>query len=110
MCDLLAGALSGAGTLHADRLGEGLCLNNLLSLIFDPDRLGGAATWRDEVEAGLAYVRASPERAPGSPVLTPGEVELLTRAERERSGIPIDATTWRLICEAAERAGAPILS
>jgi uncharacterized oxidoreductase len=108
MCDLLAGALSGAATLHADRLDEGLCLNNLLSLIFDPDRLGGAPTWRAEVENGLAYVRASPERVPGSPVLAPGEVELVTRAERERSGIPIDATTWRLIREAAASVGAPV--
>jgi len=108
MCDLLAGALSGAGTLHEGKLEDGLCLNNLLSLIFDPERLGGAATWRDEVEAGLGFVKASPERVRGNPVLAPGEIELVTRAERERDGIPIDATTWRLIREAAAAAGAPI--
>jgi uncharacterized oxidoreductase len=108
MCDLLAGALSGAGTLHEGAMEDGVCINNMLSLILDPDRLGGRATWAAEIEAGLAFVKASPERVPGAPVLAPGESERLVQAERLRDGIPIDAETWRQLCEAAGAAGVPV--
>lgn len=108
MCDVLAGALSGGGTLREETAEGGLCINNMLSVILDPSRLGEAARISAEIEASLAYVKASPERVPGQAVLAPGEIEVKTRAERERDGIPIDGATWRQIQEAAGAAGVEI--
>lgn len=108
MCDLLAGALSGAGTSHPGTLEQDLYLNNMFSVLVDPARLGGAATWQQEIEAGLAFHRASPPRAGQGPVLLPGEPERATRRRREQEGIPVDRTTWSLIAEAARAFGIEI--
>jgi uncharacterized oxidoreductase len=38
-------------------------------------------------------------------VLVPGDPERMIRAERERTGVPIDATTWNEILDAGEQVG-----
>ncbi len=106
MCDILAGALTGGGSLHPETQTDDIYVNNMLSVIIDPERLGGAASWQRDLLAGLAYFTASPQRQPGQPVLLPGEPERRTRRRREAEGIPIDATTWRLVNEAAATVGA----
>ena len=77
----------------------------MLSLVLDPARLGGAANWAAELEAGTAFVQQSPPRSGMGPVLLPGEVERITAARRDRDGIPIDRTTWALLRDAAQDAG-----
>jgi len=109
MCDLLAGALSGAGALHEGTITKGVYVNNLFAVIFDPQRLGGHENFEEEITRGAAFVKASPQRDPPNPVLLPGEFERLTAAERERDGIPIDRTTWATLREAAAMAGADIV-
>jgi uncharacterized oxidoreductase len=105
MCDLLAGALSGAGTLHEGTMAEGIYLNNMLSILVDPRKLAGHDTWQREVAAAGAFLKASPSRLPGQSVMLPGEPERLTRQWRESEGIPIDRTTWGLMKDAAVRVG-----
>lgn len=105
VCDVLAGALSGAGTLHEGNLEDGVYINNMLSILIDPARLGGCAQWQAELEAGAAYVQSSPPRPGMGEVLLPGEVEQQVAATRLANGIPVDPTTWRLIAEAAALAG-----
>jgi len=102
VCDVLAGALSGAGTLHEGTLEDGVYINNMLSILIDPSRLGGCDDWLAELEAGAAYVQSSPPRDAMGDVLLPGEVEQRIAQIRLENGIPVDPTTWRLIKEAAE--------
>ncbi|SME97464.1 uncharacterized oxidoreductase [Tistlia consotensis] len=104
-CDLLAGALTGGGTAHAGTLEEGVYLNNMLSIVLDPQRLGGQASWQRDLLDGIAWFAASPPRDPERPVLLPGEPERLTRRRRLAEGIPIDRETWRQIEEAARSVG-----
>jgi uncharacterized oxidoreductase len=104
-CELLAGALTGGGTVstvpHAtDRIG-----NNLLAIVIDPERLPGADTLHEEVEAAIAHVKGSPPSDPDLPVLVAGEPERLAREERIRGGIELDDGTWAELGEAAATVG-----
>ena len=107
IAELLAGALTGGGTYHAGTAVTRVIHNNMLSIILDPDRLGGAGSWRDDVARFIDWIKASPP-APGvDGVLVAGEPERRMRAERRRSGIPIDPTTWAELGEAASAVGVP---
>jgi len=79
--------------------------NNMFTVLIDPSRLAGVDWLRREVDGFLDYVKASPPADPKLPVLVPGEPERLAQAERGRSGIEVDATTWAEIVEAAETVG-----
>jgi uncharacterized oxidoreductase len=105
VCELLAGALGGGGTLPtvphaADRIS-----NNMLSFVLDPRWLPGFAGLDAQVAAAIDHVKASPPAEPGLPVLVAGEPELLVRDEREALGIPIERATWDQLLEAARSVG-----
>ena len=94
MCELLAGALTGGGTVdtvpfEADRIG-----NNMLSFVVDPARLPGAAGLEREIAGFVAHVKASPPGEASLPVLVAGEPEQARRAERMAAGIAIERATW----------------
>ena len=91
-CEILAGALAGGGTLHAPP-GSGAIINNMLSFIVDPERLGTAAHLAQEARAFAEWVKASPPSRDAA-VLLPGDPERASRARRSEEGIPIDANTW----------------
>ena len=52
-------------------------------------------------------MKASPPAEASKPVLVPGDPERLSRAERGRDGIPLDAGTWSELLNAAETMGLP---
>jgi uncharacterized oxidoreductase len=105
IAELLAGAFTGGSTMKADSWARNTITNNMLSIIIDPTRLGGAAQWRDEVQGFVDFVRASPA-APGSAgVQLAGEPERRHRAARNRDGIAVDAATWAEIVAAGEQVG-----
>jgi uncharacterized oxidoreductase len=58
-----------------------------------------------EIDAVVAYFKASPPSNPAEPVLVPGDPERISRAARIADGIPIDATTWGELKAAADTAG-----
>jgi uncharacterized oxidoreductase len=60
-----------------------------------------------EAEAFLAWVKASPRAEGVDEVLAPGEPELLRRAERRATGIPIDPATCEQLIACARHAGMP---
>jgi uncharacterized oxidoreductase len=103
--ELLAGALSGGPTIQPGNPRLGGVVNNMLTLLIDPSRLAGVDWLRREFDGFIEYVKASPPTDPASPVLVPGDPERLTRAERLRAGISIDATTWEEILQAGEQVG-----
>lgn len=104
IAELLGGALTGGGAQYEGRAHTGVIHNNMLSIVLDPDRLGGASTWRRDLDLFVDWVKASPP-APGSDgVLVAGEPERLARTARA-GAIPIDPTTWGEIAEVAKALG-----
>jgi len=105
VCDLLAGALTG-GRTHSPRTikKDGTAIiNNMLSIIIDPEAMGGTAMFHDEVETFIGWVKSARPQAGVAEVLAPGEPERQRRAERERNGVPIDTTTWQQLIEVARK-------
>jgi hydroxycarboxylate dehydrogenase B len=102
VADLLAGALTGAGTSQRR---EQEMINTMCSIYIDPDRLPDRAAFDAEVDAFLDWVKASPPAVPGGEVLLPGDIERRTREERLRHGIPLDDTTVGEITDAAVSVG-----
>jgi uncharacterized oxidoreductase len=105
MCDLLAGALAGGGTNRPETQISDTIINSMLSIVIDPAAMTNAAGWQAEADALCDWVKSSPARAGYDGVMVPGEPERRTRAERERSGIPLDRNTWQQLLEAARQAG-----
>ena len=101
VCEMLAGALCGSGTMRPERQGAGTATNGMLTIVIDPSRLIDREWLRAEIAAMTEYITASPPRHPDEPVLIPGDPERLTRAERLANGVPIDDETWRELTVAA---------
>jgi L-lactate dehydrogenase len=80
VAELLAGVLSGGGTIHAGNPRNGVATNNLFALVLDP-QVDFNTTWRSqEVETFLEYLLACPPQNPAEPVQYPGEYEAANRA------------------------------
>ena len=104
ICELLGGALTGGRTLHERTPGREV-VNNMLTVIIDPQRLGTGANFAAEQAQFEAWVKASP-LAPGvDRIRLPGEPEQEHRRERRSHGIPIDRTTWEEIVRAGGELG-----
>jgi hydroxycarboxylate dehydrogenase B len=101
VCEMLAGALCGSGTMRPERQGRGTATNGMLTIVIDPSRLVDREWLAQEIAAMTAYITASPPARPDEPVLIPGDPERRTRAERIANGIPIDDETWRELVAAA---------
>ncbi len=108
MCELLAGAVAGGGTVSTVPWEKDRLSNNMLSFVVDPRRLPGAFTLEDEITTAIEHVKSSPPVAPEEPVLVAGEPELASREERMAFGIPVEAATWAELRAAAEPVGVVI--
>ncbi len=104
-CEILAGALTGGLTTNRANETAGRLVNNMTSVMFDPAAFCGMEEFNAEVSRMAAWVKASPPITPGGEVLLPGELERRTRAERERTGVPIDAVTRKQINDSVSRFG-----
>ncbi|MBM3517968.1 MAG: malate/lactate/ureidoglycolate dehydrogenase [Alphaproteobacteria bacterium] len=104
ICELLSAAFTGGGP--APRHAELKTIrNNMLSIIIDPMGFGVDTDFARDIDAFAAWVKASPVAPWAEAVMLPGDPERLRRAERERSGIPIDDQTWADILAAAHDVG-----
>ena len=101
MCEMLAGAVTGSGTMRPERQDAESVTNGMLLIAVDPGRITDRAWLADEIKAMTDYVTASPPRNSGEPVLIPGDPERLSRARRIADGVPIDEETWRELVAAA---------
>jgi hydroxycarboxylate dehydrogenase B len=101
ICEMLAGAVTGSGTMRPERQDAESVTNGFLLIVIDPGRIVDRSWMIDEITAMTDYVTASPARNPGAPVLIPGDPERLSREKRIAEGVPIDDETWREIAEAA---------
>lgn len=106
VCELLAGALTGGGTVSTVPYEKERIGNNMLSFLVDPAGLPGAAGLEAQIAAAIDHVKASPPADPALPVLVAGEPELASRARRLAEGIPVDPATWEELRGAAAAVGA----
>jgi uncharacterized oxidoreductase len=101
ICEMLAGAVTGSGTMRPERIDNESVTNGFLLIVIDPGRIVDRSWLIDEIAAMTDYVTASPPRNAAEPVLIPGDPERLSRDRRIAEGVPIDDETWREIAEAA---------
>src|SRR5204862_2166009 len=96
--DLLAGAIStGKSSDPADEV----LRNNMLSIYIAPDVYDAQGAVAAEVARFVAWVKGSPPARPGTPVLLPGDVEWMTRAERSSGGVQLDDKNCADLIDAA---------
>jgi len=101
ICEILAGAVTGSGTMRPERQDAESVTNGMLLVVIDPSRLAEPGWINDEIKAMTDYVTASRPRKAGEPVLIPGDPERLMKAKRIAEGVPIDDETWREFAVAA---------
>lgn len=101
VCELLGAALTGGETTRPGNLTmQHAIWNNMLAIVFDPQRIGTTAMFSEELQAYLDWVRSAP-LAPGSEaILLPGEPEQRARQAR-REQMPVDAGTVAQLDQAA---------
>jgi uncharacterized oxidoreductase len=101
ICEILAGAVTGSGTMRPERQEDASVTNGMLLVVIDPMRLTEPGWLNEEIRAMTDYVTASPPRNASEPVLIPGDPERLMREKRIAEGVPIDEETWREFAAAA---------
>ena len=106
LCELLGGALAGQWTMQpgSDRT-FGAAVNNMLSVVIDPDAFGGREGFEAEAEAMLDYIRSTAPAEGIDRVRLPGDPERESTAKRLAEGIPIDDGTWAQLRDAGVRVG-----
>jgi len=104
MCELLGGALSGGSVQHEHPRPNPM-INNMLSLVFAPDKLVSRADLARQVDRLEAWLKASPPRPGSTGIRLPGEPERLTARERERLGIPLPRRTCDALVASARGLG-----
>ena len=106
LCELLGGALAGNWTMQpAGNRDYGATINNMLSIVIDPDAFGGRAAYEAEATAMIEYLRSTQPAEGFDRVQLPGDPERATMAERLRDGVYIDDNSWQGIVKAARTVG-----
>jgi uncharacterized oxidoreductase len=104
LCELLGGALAAGMSLHGLDSRRRV-LNGMLTVLIDPAALGARDSFEREAAAFVDWLLASPAREGFESVRLAGDPERAARAQRTRDGVPVDATTWQQILEAATKLG-----
>ncbi len=104
LCELLGGALAGQWTIQSDRA-PGATINNMLSIVIDPEAFGGREPFEREVTALAAYLRSTPPAEGFARVQLPGDPERDTMRTRLRDGLDLDDRTWASLASAAGHLG-----
>jgi hydroxycarboxylate dehydrogenase B len=105
LCELLGGALAAGMTQYEAPSGKKRVLNGMLTVLIDPHRIADRAAYEREALAFVEWVTASPPREGYDRVRLAGDPERESRAKRMAAGVPVDATTWQEILNAAKKLG-----
>jgi ureidoglycolate dehydrogenase (NAD+) len=109
MVEVLCGVLAGAGVRHG--VGELYGGDNEpqdtghFHLAIDPERTVGRERFATVLDGLLAELRAIPPSPGYDEVLVAGDPEDRARAERERSGVPIEPALWGTLRALSEDLG-----
>jgi uncharacterized oxidoreductase len=101
VCELLGAALTGGDTTRpANSTMKHAIWNNMLTIVFDPQRMGTADVFGNEFNAFVDWVQSAPLQEGSDAILMPGEPEQVTRKARAKA-VPIDGGTLAQMDEAA---------
>ena len=101
MCEILGGALTGAGTTGPDKR---FC-NGLMSIYIDPAVVDPDGFFPAECAEYVAYYKSARPIEAGGEVLVPGEAEQRAKAKKLKDGVPLSDGTWDSIVATARRLG-----
>ena len=106
LLDVLVGGLSGGFCPPADETAK--ATNNVLVVIWDPQRFAGQEHFLGEADKLIDYVRST-RRKPGvDAIRLPGDRSTALRRERLAEGIPLDVGTWQRLIEVAGTLGVDV--
>jgi uncharacterized oxidoreductase len=105
MAELLGAALTGSES-QAAPLSRPRGINGMLCVLIDPEAMDTAESFSAQTQAFTQWVLQSPPSGDG-PVRLPGDPERQKKQLRLKEGIPLDATTWQELLDAAEKLGLP---
>ena len=105
LCELLGGALAAGMAQYTDDTSKKRVLNGMLTVLIDPTKLTDMAAYEREALTFIDWVTASPPREGFDRVRLAGDPERESRAKRTKHGVPVDATTWQEILNAANKLG-----
>jgi len=101
ICELLGAALTGGPTTRpANTTMKHAIWNNMLTIVFDPGRLGSGASFEAEARSFIDWVRSAPLTGAVDSILMPGDPERRSRKERAEA-VPVDGGTLAELDEAA---------
>ena len=104
-CELLGGALTGAGTWHQEPDARRAVFNGMLTILIDPRALGTQMSFAQETLAFIDWLRKSPATQDTEGVKLAGEPERAARIERQKNGVVVDDATWQEIVDAGAKVG-----
>jgi L-lactate dehydrogenase len=104
VAELLAGVLSGGGTIQPEHPRAGLATNNLFALVFDPASAGTAAWQAHEAGAFIDDLLSCPPQPGGDGVQYPGEYEARNRA-LHATDIELGEGSWKALADLMARLG-----
>ena len=108
MCELLAGGLSGGGTIQPENPRNESIVNNMFSVLIDPSRLVDMDWLRAEIDQTVSYVKSARAAETDTPVIVAGDKERATAEIRGRDGIEINQEAWDEVTQAASRFGVDV--
>lgn len=107
IAELLAGVLSGGGTIQPEHPRKGLATNNMFAVIFDPARAGTASWQAHEAGAFIDDLLSCPPQPGVDGVQYPGEYEARHRAAHA-THIPLGDGSWKTLSALADSLGVVI--
>ena len=111
LMEILAGALTGTGAnapipdLNVRKVGNGM-----LSIYMSVEIFRSADEFASEVRNYIEFVKSSRPAEVGGEVLVPGEKELQTMNERNKSGLPLSPIAWANIQACGDSLGVEALA
>ncbi|MEJ2896187.1 Ldh family oxidoreductase [Bordetella avium] len=104
VAELLAGVLSGGGTIQPENPRQGVATNNMFAVLLDP-QVDFNASWRShEVAAFIDYLHDCPPQPGVDGVQYPGEYEAANRA-RNGDAISFAPAIWHKLAELGQELG-----
>lgn len=107
MCDILGGALSGTGSsVSRDFERGGAFASGMFSIYINPDVFCKRNNFQKEIERLERWIKKTPpKKGTTQEIVMPGEIEIKTRRERIKKGIPLDETTIKDLNKTAKSVG-----
>jgi uncharacterized oxidoreductase len=109
IAELLAGAISGGGTIAPHNERKDSIVNHQFAIVVDPSKLIDIPYMKGEIDKLMDFYFETPSAA-GQEVMAAGDPERKSKAERMSTGIPVDEKTWTQLTSLAEKLGVSVPS